>query len=194
MDNKNLNRLIAVITLIIAILGLGVSLFAISSTIKISGYANVNNAKWDIHFENLSKVQLTGYAQEIARPKLNKDSTSINKFKVAFNSSSDTAAYEFNVVNSGDIDARITTISILNPICIGFSEDVATAVTDAGIVCNNFKYELFYVNGGRIMINDLLPAGSKKTLKLIMRYVGNDWPMEKVELTDLSASIIYSQN
>lgn len=194
MDNKNLNRLIVVITLIIAILGLGVSLFAISSTIKISGYANFNNAKWDIHFENLSKVQLTGYAQEKSRPIINKNSTSINTFKVVFGSPSDTAAYEFNVVNSGDIDARITTISILNPHCIGTSEDVNTAYTDASKVCNNFKYELFYANGKRIMINDLLPAGSKKTLKLIMRYVGNEWPIENVELTDLSASIIYSQN
>ncbi len=195
MNNKNLNKLIVVVTLIIAILGLGVSLVAISSTVKISGYASsVNNGKWDIHFENLSKVQITGKAQEVSRPIINKNSTSIDRFKVEFSSKTDVVAYEFNVVNDGNLDAKVSTISILDPICKGVSEDITTAVTDAETVCNSFKYELYYANGSRIMIDDLLPAGSKKTLKLIMRYIGNTWPTERVELTNLSASIIYSQS
>lgn len=44
MDNKKLNRLIAIITLIIALIGLGVSLVAINSTIKIAGYDEINTA------------------------------------------------------------------------------------------------------------------------------------------------------
>ncbi len=194
MDNKNLNRLIAILTLIIAILGLGVSLFAISSTVKISGYAEVNTSRWNIHFENLSKVQLTGNAQENARPIIDKNSTSINTFNVVFNSPSDTATYVFDVVNSGNIDARITTISILNPVCTSLNENKQAAISDENIVCKNFNYELTYANGKRIKINDPLPSGSRKTLKLIMRYTGNTWPEASVKLTRLSASIIYSQN
>ncbi len=190
MDNKQINRLIVIITLIIAIIGLSVSLFAISTTVKISGYANMNKAGWNIHFENLQSVQLTGNAYETLKPTIDDLSTSIHTFNVLFNSPVDTATYKFDVVNSGTIDAKITTISILNPVCFAENEETTA---DATLVCQNFEYELMYASGKRLKINDELPAGSRKTLKLIMRYKSDSWPISSVRVTGLSASIIYSQ-
>lgn len=194
MDNKKLNKLIVIITLIIAILGLGVSLVAISSTVKIAGYAEINVAKWDVHFENLSKVELTNQAYESSKPIINNKSTSINSFNIIFNDSKDTATYYFDVVNSGAINAKVTTISILKPACLGINDNRANESIDANIVCQNFEYNLTYADGKEIKINDKLKVNGRKRLKLTMKYNGNIWPNASVKIKDLSASIIYSQD
>lgn len=194
MDNKKLNKLIVIITLIIAILGLGVSLVAISSTIKIAGYAEINVAKWDVHFENLSKVELTNQAYESSKPIINNKSTSIDSFNIVFNDSKDTATYYFDVVNSGAINAKVTTISILRPACLGINDNVANESVDANIVCQSFEYNLTYADGKEIKINDKLKTNGRKRLKLTMKYNGNIWPSTSVKIKDLSASIIYSQD
>lgn len=194
MDNKKLNKLIVIITLIIAILGLGVSLVAISSTVKIAGYAEINVAKWDVHFENLSKVELTNQAYESSKPIINNKSTSINSFNIIFNDSKDTATYYFDVVNSGAINAKVTTISILKPACLGINDNRANESIDANIVCQNFEYNLTYADGKEIKINDKLKVNGRKRLKLTMKYNGNIWPNASVKIKGLSASIIYSQD
>lgn len=193
MDNKKLNRLIAIITLIIALIGLGVSLVAINSTINIAGYDEINTAKWDVHFENLSKVKLTGTAYESSKPIIKNKSTSIDSFNIIFNDAKDTATYFFDVVNSGLLDAKVTTISILKPVCIGINDNSVNKSVDASIVCQSFEYSLTYADGKEIKLNDKLPSKSRKRLKLNMKYSGNIWPTNSVKIKDLSASIIYSQ-
>ena len=95
-----------------------------------------------------------------------------------------------DVSNSGDIDAVITSISIFKPTCMVENE---AALEDALLVCSNFDYHLTYLDGTELTVGDLLPKNSKKTLKLTMWYDGTSLPSNSVTVSDISASVIYSQ-
>ena len=68
MEKDRGAKIIVAIALVVAIVGLTIGYAAYSATLKITGTANVDPAKWDVHFENLSKVKLTGTAYESSKP------------------------------------------------------------------------------------------------------------------------------
>ena len=195
MKKNNKYLVLVILSILVSISGLSVSVLAYSASYNTLKYMelakkNAKSKRWNVHFENLSSVNLGGTAKEIKEAVINDDSTYIGSFRIQFNSIKDTASYTFDVVNAGMIDAVLRKKSISEPLCSGTKN---TAINDAAIVCDNFKYRLTYLDGSEMEYGDVLLANSKKTLKITMWYDGDTWPINSVMVYNLPASVIYSQ-
>lgn len=146
-------------------------------------------SKWDVHFSNLSLDYMEGDIVEVNRPSINVKSTNINSFRVDF-SGKGSISYLFDVVNDGTFDAVITSISIFKPIC---STDSYEYDMSSLMVCKGFSYKLTYKDGSDVMVGDPLDKNSKKTLRFTMLYDGNYIPSSVIRISDISASVIYSE-
>lgn len=179
--------IIAILSLAFSVCGISTAYVAVTN-ISTSGFL-MKASKWDVHFENLSNVYIEGDVKEINRPVINNKSTNINSFRVDFYGNG-SATYLFDVVNDGTFDAFISSITIFKPMCISGSYEYDE---NSLMVCKGFSYKLTYLDDTDVMVSDLLPKNSKKTLKLIMQYDGMYVPSNVVRISDISASVIYSE-
>lgn len=114
MQEKTKNVLLVV--LIVGLVSMTVAYAALSTTLTISSSAKVAASKWDIEFANLQNVTVTtgtGGATntaEIVTPATIDNATkiTISGLQVKFKQPGDTVRYTFDVVNKGDIDAKLT--------------------------------------------------------------------------------------
>lgn len=103
MEKERRIKILSIIALIVAILGLTVAFAALSETLTINGTASVDAASWDIHLQNLQEAKITGTAKELSKPVLTNDSlTGIN---VSVMKPGDKITYNFEIINNGTITA-----------------------------------------------------------------------------------------
>ena len=108
-DNKP--KKIALITLIVAIVGLTIAFAALSSNLTISGNAKLDPINWDIYFDNISGVDLSGEAAIVDNPEIDSnDKTKITNFNVTLNKPGDKVIFTVDLVNESDIAAVISGI------------------------------------------------------------------------------------
>ena len=112
MEKTRKVKIISLIVLVIMVLGLTVAFAALSQTLTINGSAAVNAASWDIHFENLTLSEKTGTAEVSGTPQLT--GTVISGINVSLNKPGDKIVYEFDLVNNGSIEAKLTNINVNN--------------------------------------------------------------------------------
>lgn len=112
MEKTRKVKIISLIVLVVMVLGLTVAFAALSQTLTINGSAAVNTASWDIHFENLTLSEKTGTAEVSGTPQLT--GTSISGIDVSLNKPGDKIVYEFDLVNNGSIEAKLTNINVNN--------------------------------------------------------------------------------
>lgn len=98
--------------------------------------------------------------------------------------------YTFNVVNDGDLDAKISSIVMPKPVCTSTGD---TAYEDSSLICDNLNYSLTYLDGTEIKIGDTLEKGQSKSLILKLEYLGTNLPQNVVEISGLSIALIYVQ-
>lgn len=174
----------------ISITGISLAYASMTSKLSIDGYASINSVKWSVHFQNLSNANLKGTALEVTKPILQKDSTSISNFDVQFINANDGVTYTFDVINDGDLDAKVSSIVIPRPICNGIGEN---SYNDSNLVCANFSYSLTYGDGTKIQVGDILRKGQSKSFTLKLEYLGTQLPQNVVEISELSIALIYVQ-
>lgn len=191
MEKKRTSKIIAIVAIIIALLGLSFSFAAFSTNLSIDGAGKMSGRNWDIHFENLSSANLVGAVEELQKPVINGNTTSISTFRVRFNESKDSISYIFDIVNDGEIDAKLTTLSIPEPTCTGIGD---SKENDENLVCNNLRYNLTYMNNDSLRIGDILKKNSSVKVKLTLSYEGNELPFQEVNISNLGITLIYSQN
>ena len=180
VEKKRTSKIIALIAIIIALLGLSFSFAAFSTNLNINGVGEMSGRDWDVHFESLSNANLVGAAEELQKPTINENTTSISTFGVRFNEPSDSISYTFDIVNDGEMDAKLTTLSIPKPQCTGTG--------------SNLNYSLTYMNNEALRIGDVLKRNSSVKVKITLLYEGNELPFEKVNISNLGITLIYSQN
>ena len=112
MEKTRKVKIISLIVLVVMILCLTVAFAALSQTLTINGSVAVNTASWDIHFENLTLSEKTGTAEVSGTPQL--IGTSISGIDVSLNKPGDKIVYEFDLVNNGSIEAKLTNINVNN--------------------------------------------------------------------------------
>lgn len=112
MEKTRQIKIISLCALLVAVLGLTVAFAALSQTLTINGSAAVNTASWDIHFENLTLSEKTGTAEVSGTPQLT--GTAISGIDVSLNKPGDKIVYEFDLVNNGSIEAKLTNINVNN--------------------------------------------------------------------------------
>lgn len=174
----------------ISIIGMSFVYASVTSKLSIDGYASMNSAKWSVHFQNLSNASIKGTTIEITKPTLKNNSTSIGNFDVKFMNVNDGVKYTFEVINDGDLDAKISSIVIPKPICTGTGE---TSYEDSNLICNNLNYSLTYSDGTEIKSGDILDKGQSKPFVLNLEYSGTQLPQNVVEISGLSITLIYVQ-
>ncbi len=189
-------KILVIAAITIAIGGLSIGFAAFSRTLTITGAeATVNSSSWDVHFENLVP-STTGTATTTGGSITPTNSTSITGIDMTLTSPGDSVTYTFDVVNGGDFDAIATTLNIDTPTCVGSG---VNATVDATNVCNNLEYTLTYADGSDILTTpSLTTAEGTKSMKLTLTYsnaiTADQLPASAVTVSDLNASILYSQN
>lgn len=189
--DKRISSLVGMI-FIACISAIGVSFVYASVTNKLNmnGHASMNSAKWSIYFKNLSDANLKGSTIEVSKPNIQNNSTSISDFDIQFINGMDGVSYTFDVINDGSLDAKISSIVIPKPICIGIGED---SYEDSNLICNHLTYTLTYIDGSKIQPGDTLDKGQTKSFILNLEYSSTQLPKNKVEISGLSITLIYAQ-
>lgn len=205
MKNTRNDRFMMLVALLaVALVGtIGVAVAAFSRDLKIQGTATVKGTSWDIHFENLKDAKVISTpstAKEITKPTIDGTTTIISNYKVELKSPGDAVEYTFDVKNAGDIDAKITAITIntgSNLTCNSTGGTAAEQSARNTKTCSNLNYTLSYANGTPVVVGDLLDAGAAKTMKLKLELDGSvsdtDLPDDDVTVSDLGVVITYGQ-
>lgn len=187
--NRSL-KVIVVIALCVAVGTLTVAYATLSKTLNITGTAQVSGNTWDIHLANAS-CSKTGSATA-GTPSIT-GATTISLTGMMLSVPGDTVTCTFDVVNSGSVNAKLSTVTNLTPTIEGTG---ATATSDVSIVSSNYTYTLTYNDGTAIATNDTLNANTTKKMKMHATYKSNasGVPTNDVTISNLGATLTYIQN
>lgn len=114
MEKERGAKVIAIVALLIAVVGLTVGYAAYSSTLTINGTANVDPASWKVNFDYKTGTSLTGatkgHAAENTAPTL--ADTTISGFDVTLKAPGDSVTYNFLIKNSGTLNAKLANFTM----------------------------------------------------------------------------------
>ena len=193
MKSDRTFKVVAVIALLVAVIGLTVGYAAYTETLTINGSAKVVPATWDVKFKNLGATQLTGDATSID-PTLT--DTTISGFVATLTVPGDSVKYKFDVANDGTIDAKLTTFTMGTLSCAPSSDSTATQ-EEANAVCAELTYTLQY--GSPLTtpaVNDTLAKETSKAAELTLTWAstGVAQPSGNIDVTVGTTTLIYSQD
>ncbi len=197
MEKERGAKVIAIVALLIAVVGLTIGYAAYSDTLKIDGSANVDPAEWDVHFALKSGDKLTasivGDAIENTNPTL--ASTTISGFDVTLKAPGDSATYDFYVKNTGTLDATLTAFTMGSISCSPNTNSSATS-EEATKLCGELKYTLTYADGNSITTGSTLVKNTGSS-ELILKL---EWPStstlkvsDDIKVTIGTTSLVYEQ-
>ncbi len=182
---------VVAIAFLLSVAGISIGFAAMSSTLTVSGQAEVVPASWKIKFKELSSATIAGAAEVVTAPQIVSD-THIGDYDIKLSKPGDSVTYTFKVANEGTIDAELSSYTFATPTFTGTG---ATASADETIVRNNLVYSLTYSDGTAVQVNDELAKETSKTLKLTVGYDANatDLPTAKVDISGMDITFTYSQ-
>lgn len=138
-------RLLVIMSLILAICCLSIGYSAYNEVLQINSNTMLTNNVWLIEFKNLSNPVVTGTASE--KNSATFSSTSINT-NVILNNPGDSIEYQFDIVNNGTIDAKLSS----DPGISGIPDSIKDQIT----------ISLTYTDGTSLKENDVLNANESK--------------------------------
>ena len=216
MEKERRIKVLSLAALIVAVLGLTVAFAALSQTLTIKGNASVDAATWDIHFETPSGVtgSTDGAATINKTPTFN--DTSITDIDVSITKPNDMACWNFEIVNNGSINAKISSIEISKLCTIDspvescdWNNDGTVTQEDVDKVNNNISFYIVYtgpdlVDEQIIKEGDTLNSRDSIGVQLMIGYFKADFsegtvaestelPKRDLTFSDLSVTINYVQ-
>ena len=212
MEKERKIKVLSLVALIVAVLGLTVAFASLSQMLTINGTANVNAASWDIHFENLTSDTIDD-AMVNAEPTLS--ATKITGIDVTLTKPNDGASFLVDIVNGGTIDAKIDSVEI-SSLCTlqssvescDWDNDGEVTEEDIQKVNDNISFVVAYEDTGKILKKqDLLQKGQTKSLIIGIYYgkyllmddqyngveVATELPKRNLRFSNLSVTINYVQ-
>ena len=203
MEKQRTIRMLGLITVFVAILGLTVAFAAMSKTLNINGTAEVDNSKWDVHFATSEDGSINmdewknSFLSESGNGKLTKlptiASTTVSDFEVTLTKPGDEVDFGFVIVNSGTMDAKLADIQIKEPVCTS-----NTNPADAEIVCNNLYYNISdysFENYDENKIGTVIGKnGEYDYVYITLGYQGNQLPSDDVNISNLGVTLVYTQD
>ncbi len=182
MEKERRIKVLSLVALIVAVLGLTIAFAALSQTLTINGRASMESSQWDVHFENLSNANITGDATEVSKPQITDGGITINNMNVSLVKPKDKVEYTVEIVNDGTINAKIEQIQM-------------TQLTE-----EQSKYLEFYAtysDGRSISESNILKANQREKVKIVIGFkedlTSEDLPKETTTI-DLSLTIDYVQS
>lgn len=163
---------IILITLVILVASISLAYAALSSTLTISGSADVVAATWDVHFENeqfVSTISNDGLYDYKVQPLAvwrggTEDSiTTWSNTRLQFTTNAiskpgEFKVIQFDVVNGGTIDAKLSNYTLTG---LSSEQDVY------------LNYYVIHADGSPISNNELLNAGERTSMKLVLEFDEN---------------------
>ena len=180
---KKIIIMVIVFVGIIALILINNQSYALSDDIK--------EKDWNIYFGNLQTSIVNGSAYVPDGPEL--ESTSIKAYDVLISKRGDYATFTFDIVNSGDIDAKLETFNKIEPKCISLSLPGNTE--DEELVCRNLEYYMTYTkNNKAVSVNDIVKAHSKENITLKVGLSNNieSDPTNDVQITLFDTDLIFN--
>ena len=182
MEKERRLKVLSLVALIVAVLGLTIAFAALSQTLTINGRASMGSSQWDVHFENLSNANITGDATEVSKPQITDGGITVNNMNVSLVKPKDKVEYTVEIVNDGSITAKVEKIQM-------------TELTE-----EQSKYLEFYANysdGRSVSESDILEPNQREVVKIVIGFKENltaeDLPKETTTI-DLSLTIDYVQS
>ena len=158
-------------------------------------------AIWNIRFENLSEPKTYGNAFVKTNPEIT--NTSIGDYDVGLSKPGDAVVYEFDIVNKGNIDAKITYINTPKLCSIDYKYSSCDwngngydDSDDVELINSNVAYSLMYKDTKEILtVGDVLNKEDRKRVVLTLQYNPNatSSPKKTIYLNDLLRIIQYEQ-
>ena len=197
MEKERGAKIIAIVALLIAVVGLTVGYAAYSSTLTIKGTANVDPASWKVNFDYKTGTtsltgKTTGHATENTAPTL--ADTTISGFDVTLKAPGDSVTYNFLIKNSGTLNAELANFTMGTLTCAP-NEGSNISQEDATKLCGELKYTLAYADGKTITTGTTLNPNDSKELELKLEWpststlsVSND-----VKVTIGTTTFVYQQ-
>lgn len=136
---------ILLLSLIFCCCFIAVGYFVLMHRMYIKGNIKIEEPKWEVKFKNIKTVDMEGSASNYNKPML---SDYIINFFAYFKELNDSIEYEIDVKNSGNLNAELSSISVLD-----LNDDL-------------IKYEIIGIKEGTI-----LKKGKNKKFKLKLTYV-----------------------
>lgn len=197
MEKERGAKIIAIVALLIAVVGLTVGYAAYSSTLTINGNANVDPASWKVNFDYKNETtSLTGttkgHATEKTAPTL--EDTTISGFDVTLKAPGDSVTYNFIIKNSGTLNAKLANFTMGTLTCTP-NEGSSISPENATKLCGELKYTLTYAGGSTITTGEILNPNNSKELELKL-----EWPSastlsvsDDVKVTIGTTTFVYEQ-
>lgn len=188
MENKREVKIIAIVALLVAVVGLSVAYAALSTSLSISGSATVNSATWQVEFLEGEWDDPVGSAVT-SGPEFGV--TSITNIGVTLVKPGDKVVYRFKVKNKGSIPAKLSANTAIGTIsCTGGAN-----TTEASNTCANISYTLTYGDGKVPTAGDTLAASAEKDLILTIEFksTATAVPSSAVTVNGISATLEYVQ-
>ena len=212
MEKQRKIKILSVVALIVAVLGLTVAFAALSQTLTINGTANINTASWDIHFENLESG-VGGDAVVNGEPVINR--TTITGINVTLTKPNDIVQITADIVNAGTINAKIGSVEV-SPLCemgspvesCDWDNDGEVTEEDIQKVNDNISFLVGYASTDsyvELKTNDTLNKNERSKIGILVGYIkvikGDDLqiqestelPKRDLQFNDLSVTINYVQ-
>ena len=188
MNNiKKEYRDILIAILIVGIISMTIVYANFTRRLQIISLAKVNNTNWDIHFENLVKntSQTTDSVKINSEPSISEGKTIISGFDADFSKPGDKVTYTFDIVNSGDLDAKLYNFVKSTPVC-----------EPSNAICESIIYTLKYTDGSQIKNSDTLNVNERKNVTMTIGIDNNasSVPSELIQISNINAVFDYVQN
>lgn len=166
MEKERKIKILSVVALIVAVLGLTVAFAALSQTLQINGTAVVQKSTWQIDFANLDTTDaIIGHASFNSQPTI--DGTTL-RYGATFTRPGDGIEFSFKIVNSGDIDAKLQSLpTVPQPMCSGTGDN---AEQDAAGVCDYLDYSLTITDkdGNAVTDATVLTSGEENAWNAVL--------------------------
>ncbi len=166
--------------ILLLILFIGIAFASISTTISFNGNVSVRPNSWDIHFEDITVSD--GSMTPLVAAVIDENNHMQINFGLELTTPGEYYEFEVDVVNSGTVDARLSSIDV-----VGFTPAQEKYL----------DYTIEYVDGSKIKIGDTIGASSKKRIKFKLEFLydieDSDLPSEGTTNT-FKLNLNYIQN
>ena len=186
MEQERKTKIIGLVAVIVAVLGLTIAFAAMSRTLRINGTGKMDPVNWEIYFDNLSSATTVGEGVATGTPSLATKGASITNMNVTLKKPGDSVTYTVDIKNDGDIDAEISEINL-------------PTLTTAQSTLFEFSatYTNEYEHGHTITVGDMLASKETRNITIVFKY--KDITDESLlpnsqEAINLSYSINYVQS
>ena len=204
-DNKVKNIILAV--LVIGLVGMTIAYAALTQTLYIRDNQVTITTDWNVHFaENESLTyavpsstgaSATATATVEQQPTLT--DTVISGLRATFRKPGDKVTYQFDIVNEGGIDAKLSTATYSTPTCTSTDQSVSAATL--ATFCQKINYSIVYTGTSTApAANDDLLATSPNNIRHCTMTVEldpnteiTDIPNGDITVSNIEATFLYVQ-